>query len=199
MNLYNPTKISWDGISDQKLSKIVGHRAVWDRFLKEVPETNYPTDTIVPINNWTVNSINNDGDNTNCLAVYTDGSKINDRAGNGWVITRGEGIIQESYEFSGDSSVFYNELTAIQGALLWSSANINSIKTKTVRIFSDSQSAIGALFASTINSRLVKEISDLYTSLNKDINISVTWVKGHANNTGNEYADYLAKRGGNAE
>ena len=62
-------------------------------------------------------------------------------------------------------------------------------------IYSDSQAAIKSLFADTINSRIVGETVELYKNANNIHKVQIRWIKGHANHTGNELADMLAKKG----
>ncbi len=51
-------------------------------------------------------------------------------------------------------------------------------------------------FAHYITSKLVLEIGNLITELGQnEYQIETEWIKGHANHTGNEYADCLAKMG----
>ena len=45
------------------------------------------------------------------------------------------------------------------------------------------------------SSALCQETKDYIRALQQFNTLHVTWVKGHNNNTGNEFADYLAKRG----
>ncbi len=90
------------------------------------------------------------------------------------------------------------EVEAIKEGLLlyhklWRLNNIS--RPKALYIFSDSQSAIQALSAITINSRTVEGCRHL---LNATVTITPTfllWIKAHVGHPGNEKADALAKAG----
>ena len=192
LQMYKKINIDWDGMPSGYIKYKVGHRRIWDDYLNEIPETKNVTDTITPFKNWTTNNIITDPDSVN---VYTDGSKINNESGYGWAITRGDCVIAEDSVYQGDATVFWNELTAIMEVLLWLQDNIEYLKTKTVVIYSDSQSAIQAIFAEYIGSKIVAETAKIYQQLSDEIDIGIRWCKGHANLTGNEFADYLAKKG----
>jgi hypothetical protein len=70
-------------------------------------------------------------------------------------------------------------------------------RAKKLQIWSDSQAAIAAIYSRSISSKLVLEIKELIQDLgaSSGLDIAINWVKGHANNTGNELADMLAKKG----
>ena len=190
--LCDPDK--WDGVGDvaKKLQRM-GHRAIWDNELKAIPETEWPVDEINPIKNWTINSPSN----TTEVSVYTDGSKINDCTGAGWAITKNNAVVAEGVEYLGDSSVFRAELTAIQCGLLWVKENLEKLKNScsSITIYSDSKSGIQSIFAPYIKSQLVLDVALLLQTVKQTIDVSIQWVKGHDDNTGNELADMLAKKG----
>jgi hypothetical protein len=64
-----------------------------------------------------------------------------------------------------------------------------------VAVHSDSQAALSALSSSLVRSKQVREVMGLISAAQNVCKVSLHWVKGHANVTGNEYADCLAKQG----
>ncbi|KAF6203653.1 hypothetical protein GE061_001985 [Apolygus lucorum] len=64
-----------------------------------------------------------------------------------------------------------------------------------VRILSDSQAAIKALAASSINSKLVWDCFQTLCFLSQHNRVSLEWVVGHSGVMGNEKADAMARRG----
>ena len=171
----------------------MGHRATWDVELRKIPESSWPVDEILPVKNWAVNKPSEDAS----LNIYTDGSKIGERSGMGWAATAGDTVVMEDAAFLGDTSVFNAELTAMQSSLLWVKENVHKIKNchEGITIYSDSQSGIQSLFAPFIKSKLVQDVAILLQDVKKHVDIGIKWIRGHDNNTGNELADMLAKKG----
>ena len=66
---------------------------------------------------------------------------------------------------------------------------------RTVDVHTDSQAALNALSGSVVYSRHVKETILKITEAQRTFRIKLQWIKGHADHTGNEVADYLAKEG----
>ncbi len=93
----------------------------------------------------------------------------------------------------GDVTVFKAELIVIQHALLW--LKNNSKKCESCWIKSDSQSGISASFAHYVTSKIVLGIGNLLAKLRQQgYQTEISWIRGHANHTGNKYADCLAKK-----
>jgi hypothetical protein len=85
---------------------------------------------------------------------------------------------------------------AINDSLLWLLSNPHKLKGReNILVRSDSLSAIQAIYSTTIESKIVLECVQALEKTNKTLNVAIEWVKGHANCTGNEYADFLARRG----
>ena len=64
-------------------------------------------------------------------------------------------------------------------------------------LYSDSQSAVNALKRHWDTSKREREVKGKLVKLKAErgVQIDIKWIKGHADNTGNELADYLAKQG----
>ena len=88
-------------------------------------------------------------------------------------------------------SVFQAEVTAI----LKASDLLNNFVTKSITIFSDSQSAIAALAGINIKSKTVSDCIDKLNLLSIHCNVDIKYVQAHADHAGNEAADVDAKLG----
>ncbi len=90
-----------------------------------------------------------------------------------------------------DISVYKAEQIAISEALSWLSDNL---ETTRVNIYSDSKSAVDCLNGHLTGDEMTKEAMLKFKELNKMTYTEIKWIKGHSENTGNEYADMLAKK-----
>ena len=106
-------------------------------------------------------------------------------------------MIAENFGNLGNASVFQAEVFAIQDSLLWLISNPHRLKKlpETCLIQSDSKAAIQAVYGNTIDSKVVKETVTVLQQASKQLLVHIGWIKGHADYTGNELADYLAKSG----
>ncbi|GBL74115.1 hypothetical protein AVEN_224282-1 [Araneus ventricosus] len=137
---------------------------------------------------WNIEQSNVNMNNESNFNYYTDGSKIDGRAGCGFALFRGgEEIKTLSIRLNNDSSVFMAEAYAIKIALL--EAQILNDSTIPVHIFTDSMSVLKSLEA--VNDRF-QIITDIKT-ISENLNCSFHWVKAHVGTHGNERADILAK------
>jgi ribonuclease HI len=140
------------------------------------------------------NTTNPDG---RVFHIYTDGSKIRGRAGYGWAVTRGVQVMGEGEgPLGNEATVFQGEVMAIRMALEWVRDRVEKFRRgDAFVIHSDSQSALAALGNRVIKSATVLECKRLILSLRRQYEIRLEWVRGHDDNTGNELADTLAKKG----
>ncbi len=185
-----PTR--WDGVSHNATSaSLVGHQRVLDNTLNKLIDPNLPLEEGETMNNWTANGTTSSPD----LVVYTDGSKMH-RTGYGWLVTKGDQIIAEESGHLHTATITQAELTAIQCALRWLIENPKPPRQQ-VLLLSDSKAALQSLFAQKTKNKLALETSRLITECQRHFVLELRWVKAHNNNTGNEAADYLAKRGAN--
>ena len=184
----------WGGVGDvAKKAKKFGHQALCDEILSSIPESGWPSNEGTNLKNWTRNG----QDKSNKLNIFTDGSRIEERSGCGWVATKGDAAIAEGVEYLGDTSVFNAELIAIQGSLIWVEEHKDGIVKKYdgVCIYSDSKAGIQSLFAPYIKDKIVYDVVKQFNCISTSIDVHIEWVKGHDDNTGNECADMLAKKG----
>ena len=119
--------------------------------------------------------------------IFTDGSKENERTGNGLVV---EGIGHMKGRLPDDTSIYIAELHAILIALRLSRVH-NFRKTC---ICSDSKSALQSIlnpnFTQHLHFDIINTHQDLYSS---GTEIIFLWIPGHAGILGNERADREAK------
>ena len=101
---------------------------------------------------------------------------------------------RNSYRISDHTSVYTAELFGILKALLW----IKDTRQARSVILSDSLSGIQSITNRTSKSRpdLLRDIQEVYTDIvNAGLEVTIEWIPGHTNSSGNEAADRLAKAG----
>ena len=94
--------------------------------------------------------------------------------------------------------MFQSEIFAIQRcaeALALTDVPSIDYGTPQVTIFSDSQAALAALISLRIEHKTVSNCIKALNEASFDKQINLAWVKAHANHSGNERADNLAKTG----
>ena len=127
--------------------------------------------------------------------IYTDGSKQNEKVGVGYQIYKGNTQVLEGCSRLPDwSTVFQAEIRAIELACI---CLMNSDEApKYVKVFSDSQAAVRALYNHDHNQVSVSNTNRALNKLNEKVKyLSLAWTRGHVGNVGNERADMLAKAG----
>jgi len=129
--------------------------------------------------------------------AYTDGSHTDQGTGCAWAVHHNDsnaiiakGIIPLSFE----NSVYQAEMLAINACLSWLLTAGEALQGSTIIIRSDSQSAITAIFGAPLHCTMLEyETALLAREVRSKAKLAVVWVRGHADETGNEYADALAK------
>ena len=91
------------------------------------------------------------------------------------------------------ATVFQGEAIAITEALSW--IDDQKLWGYDIAIHTDSMAVMGAVKNSLCLSQTIKTLKTSLNKLTLSNNISLNWVRGHANTTGNEFADHLAKKG----
>ena len=131
------------------------------------------------------------------LTIFTDGSKMNDRVGTGYVLY--EGTVEYdhgSYSLSPYSTVFQAELTAILLAARYVLREARSLRPRYVKILSDSRSALLALSSRRSSCRTTMDtLQALQTLASTCRSVRLVWVPSHFGIIGNARADSLAKEG----
>ena len=124
------------------------------------------------------------------IKIYTDGSKTGTHTGTGYVVVRGNEIVEEGKRrLPDESTVFKAELMAIQMAML-DIAGILQEGDRYIKIFSDSRAAIQALHSTIVTSQSVKNTVAALNLVGGKVNrLETAWIKAHVGHWENERAD----------
>ena len=125
------------------------------------------------------------------LHVYTDASKQGENVGYAWAACAGNYLIAEQIYSAKEVDVHRAEILAIKEALSW----IKELESMncSFRIITDSMSAVTVLKGYEAKDQLTYETMTLLSTTGSPTQL--VWTKGHADTTGNEYADALARVG----
>lgn len=127
--------------------------------------------------------------------AYTDGSKMEDRVGYGFFVAESDDIVyEEAGRLDDHATVYMAEVFALT-SLLSLILLRKDFRGKTFRIFSDCFSGLTAIEETIKNDQTIYELCVLLHKARRIAGIDLKWVRGHSGNTGNEYADTLAKKG----
>ena len=181
------SRTRWDGCGKTRC----GHRRILDQIIDKMLPRAATLDLAQRTRNW---DRGNDDIMSPDLLVYTDGSMMEGSTGAGWAVCTADTIVHEqSIGLGKCSSVFQAEVIAIQKALEWCTKNCPDGTEILIR--SDSQSAIQAVLGFESKSTTVASCARMLRRAKENLRIAITWIKGHADYTGNELADCLAKTG----
>ena len=186
------SRANWDGIGRGPGR---GHLFKWLSYLEPLK----PIKLVHKYNFFppTVNLESSDPDGT---CVYTDGSKIDNRVGLGWAVCNGDRVVSDGYKRLPDHCTVYEaELLAISQAIIdLRSLNAHGkINESSITFFVDNQAALHTIRKIKLTGETRVRVVDEILSFQSDTGISLIfkWIKGHADFTGNELADALAKSG----
>ena len=172
----------WTGLADA----IEGTSDERDRVKEVVWERNFHTDITSNPNDIV---ISHDGCN-----IYSDGSKIDERVGAGFIVLENKVVTwYENVRLPDSATVFQAEIVAIRLAATHARNKTNVNK---FLFFIDSQAAILALKNPTVSSNQVKLAKRELNTLGLRAAITLCWTKAHVGTLGNELADQQAKQGG---
>ena len=192
MRTKNVIPSRWDGIGNRKM--LIGHRGLWSKKLKEVLPDNYPIEHTFQCRIWK-EEITVYQEERYPRIVYTDASVDKSDVGYGWLITLSDYVIKEGWSMAKDLNIFQAEILVIKEALDW--LRLNPEREHSIKIYSDSQSAVLALNGNMAKNELLYQAMVAMEAIRKVSHLEILWAKGHSNLTGNEVPDMLAKRGSN--
>ena len=192
--IYNSLdKANWDGIG---IANKRGHLFKWMKYLKDLTP-------ITPANTYNFNQFSVNFETTfnpDNIQVFTDGSKINDKVGAGWVIMLGTGILVQSCRNLPDyCTVFEAEMMALILALkdLQLTLQLDDYIFDEIDIYTDNQATLHAIkqikLSDPLKVKLLNTINLFKATSNSKLNFF--WIKGHSGVRGNELADFQAKQG----
>ncbi|GBM07978.1 Putative protein in type-1 retrotransposable element R1DM [Araneus ventricosus] len=126
--------------------------------------------------------------NSTMIKIFTDGSKSEDGVGAAFCVFINN-ILQHVWkgQLSLHNTVFQAELSAIKEAIKYA---VDFHKNQQVKIFADNQASIKAISNPKSKSTIARIA---FTLLLDNPKIHISWIKAHANYSGNEKADSLAK------
>ncbi len=127
------------------------------------------------------------------ISIFCDGSRINSQTGCGYVIQKGEEILEmRAINLDSRNSVYQAEVCAIKSAI----DTLGRMEGGTdVTLYSDSQSALVSLRKFFVQSKLLKACINSLNTVGRDRKVTLRWVKAHVGHPGNELADELARTG----
>ena len=130
------------------------------------------------------------------VKVYTDGSRMDGRAGIGVFVRFPSGSTVEISKSAGNCSNYEAELHAILEACTSLRANTYASFLTPIVVFSDSQAALAAITRSAASTFLEEKVRNGIRELSP-MSVTLQYIPAHVGLEGNEIADRLAKKGVN--
>ena len=197
---------NWRPLPGELLNKL-NHSNMVEKFANQVDEVYMPKDKLLNRefvqNKFGVRIESREAQNAEKIRLtpldpevihcFTDGSKIGNCSGSGFIL-RGQEVKAQGYLSLGNyTTVFQAEVIAL-GECCRSLKN-KGVNGKIIRIYIDSQAAIKAMDSYIITSKIVLETKLILNQISEVNNVEIRWIKSHIGHLGNEVADRLAKRG----
>ena len=180
-------KDKWDGLG---ITRKKGHRRHWDDILRKVIPPDHTTDHMPARLNWFQDTVVTLPD----VTIYTDGSAGENKSGGyGWAACRGPHVIEEGSGGLSNATAFQAEIFALKEAATW--VALQDKDYNSFNIISDSRSALCAVQSTMISSTTVWAAAEMLRQAAEKKPLQLEWTKGHSNCTGNEFSDFLAKKG----
>jgi ribonuclease HI len=199
--IKNKLPYIWDGRPTKSMNR-VGHLRYWENMSVQLGTgvAEGVNDQQVKSRTWLKNfkvldfetTRHDSEDSWGSFTCYGDGSRQGIHTGYGYVIKRYNQTIHEGMDYMGPrASVFQAEVRAISTI----AKTLMQCCSKIILIRTDSQAAVTAISNTNTGSKTVAECKQLLNRLGAKNNVTIAWVKAHANHIGNEQADRLAKLG----
>ncbi len=169
-----------------------GHHKIWRRKLEGIIPYEFPQEDTEFNHIWHENVQQLSADKLT-MTVYTDASRAKDCVGMAWIANIDDEIIAENYYSAKDINIHQAEMIAIKEALSWIKCDLR--KDYNVIILCDSQSTVLKLKNYMASDPTSIETMKLLRDARLSHFIDIKWIRGHNNVTGNEIADFLAKKG----
>ncbi len=184
---------NWDGIG--RMTRITGHIRKWEKLEDDILSSNIPRQPKFCSHIWMDQEIHQSTRQyfERPIMMYTDASKERENVGYAWCACDGDFLIEEKTLCTKDMTIHHAELLAIKEALSW--IKQHDTPTRKVIIYSDSQSAVHKMNGFVANDSISLESLKLFKEVIRETPVDIRWVKGHSDHTGNEYADYMARKG----
>ena len=185
---------SWDGVGKRGR----GHLLWGSKSLKDLKVNNWNFDSTnilnlnkkfeVDFNSFHSGTPHSDSE----VNVFTDGSKLEGKAGYGFCYFQNNTLIDSGNGYIGNNqTVFQAEIVGIHKAC----ERLSNSNAKSITIFSDSQSAICALAGWKVRSKTVANCVNTLNDLCRVKKVTLKYIKAHVGWHGNELADENAKLG----
>ena len=198
--------LDWDGRNQNK-THCISHMRFWEEKLKNHDLSTASSDRCTTTK-WSAGyHVNRESFNGaskhRCLTqfnVFTDGSRMNEQTGAGYVIYNNRSQAASGFlRLPDHATVFQAEITAVDAAAN-ALAALPTTNIRYVKFFIDSQAAIQALGNPCVRSKAVGQAIDSLNNLSsKATRVSLVWIPAHKGHFGNTLADDLAKRGAGDE
>ncbi|GBN18184.1 hypothetical protein AVEN_211464-1 [Araneus ventricosus] len=132
-------------------------------------------------------SLQDGGNLVETTAIYTDGSKLENGVGAAFCLVENSTIVHSwSTELRLENTVFQAELLALKEAVQFALP----LATKTIKIFTDNKASILAVSNPKSSNKMARTV---FSTLLKNPNMYLHWIKAHVGYFGNETADALSK------
>ena len=112
-----------------------------------------------------------------------------------WMVRDGDFVLDERTYMAKEINVFLAKVMAIREALSWIRDQGDDSREHVIWMDSLTLSAVTKLHSYMADGAVISNTMLILKELNERFSIKISWIKGHANHMGNEYADALECKG----